>query len=90
MKARSYGQAADGKRNRKTTGDQFIDGPVLVLVAGPEIQNQDLAEVAEVLLYQGFIEVVLGIQVGPDFRLAAVSRNRTGRRVRRGSGRTRW
>jgi hypothetical protein len=68
QESQQHGQSAHRQRHRKALTDQFIDRPVLVLKRGAEIQGNDLPEVSEILLYQWFIEMVLGFQVGLDFR----------------------
>jgi hypothetical protein len=59
---------AQRQRDRQALRDDVADRMVAVLERRPEIAVQDAAEVAEVLLPERLVEVVLGAQVALDFR----------------------
>ncbi|ENN87988.1 hypothetical protein RHSP_50437 [Rhizobium freirei PRF 81] len=62
------GSAADGQRIGEAGHDLLGDGEILIGERGAKVALHDVADIDQVLLNQGLIEVVMSREVGFDFR----------------------
>jgi hypothetical protein len=69
-----HGGPADGQRYRQSLANQLVDRPVTVAERRPQVALQQALEVQQILVPQGQVQVVFGLQIGQhrgrDFAVA--------------------